>query len=264
MSMKFKYSSVTQSFPIFAMILSCPLVYVFAQQDTAVAARRIVDRASSVHGSKLADGSIVDWVGRGQVKITGDENGPLRFVLVVKGKDRIQRVIETHGGAMLRYGSDGKKSWQSSGSFSGAAVGRAAQLIESQTTRSVSRLFESNAKGKSFRDMGSEKKDFIPQSVSSHAIEAEDEKGNITRYYVDNESSLVTRLEFETGEYYRLPFGDEEYPMMAAYVFSDYRPVDDVMTPFKIEVYQGLVKIEEMTFDSIQFNTGVTDDAFVP
>jgi hypothetical protein len=59
-------------------------------------------------------------------------------------------------------------------------------------------------------------------------------------------------------------FNDEQIPLASALVFSDYRNVDGVMTPFKIEVYLGLMKIEEMIFSSVQYNTGLGDEVFVP
>lgn len=244
--------------------LTCICIDAFSQQEKAAEARQAVDRALIVHGSKLSDGSIADWVGRGQIKIAGDDGGPRNFTVAVKGRSQMQRVVEMQEGATVRFGTDGKKTWQSAGLFKGDVAGRAAEFVESQTNRSVAALFSSDVQGRTYRDLGSEKKDFVPESVTSHAIEMQDEKGKATRYYIDNKSQLISRLEFDTGEYFTLPFGEEKYPLVAAYVFSDYRPVDGVMTPFKIEVYQGLIKIEEMTFESIEYNTGLTDDMFIP
>ncbi|MDM7995526.1 MAG: hypothetical protein QUT30_07575 [Acidobacteriota bacterium] len=246
------------------LFLTCIWINAFSQEEKSAEARQAVDRALITHGSKLSDGSLSDWVGRGQIRITGDEGGPRNFTVAVKGRSQMQRVVEMQDGTAIRFGTDGKQTWQSAGLFKGNAAGRAAELAESLTNRSIASLFSSDAHGRIYRDLGSEKKDFVPESLTSHAIEVEDEKGKATRYYIDNKSHLISRLEFDTGEYFTLPFGEEKYPLVAAYVFSDYRPVDGVMTPFRIEVYQGLIKIEEMTFESIEYNTGLTDDMFIP
>jgi hypothetical protein len=236
----------------------------FAQREASETAEQAANRALRAHGGKWSDGSIRDWLGRGQIQITGNDSGSMNFTLAVKGRNMVQRVIEMPGGIALRHGSNGSRSWQSSGLYSGNAAGRAAQFIDSQTIRSIAGLFYNVSNGKPFRDLGSEKRDFIPQSSSSHAIESQDERGKATRYYVDNTNSLISRLEFDTGETFTLGFGEKTYPMTIALVFSDYRSVDGVMTPFKIEVYQGLVKVEEMTFTSIQYNTGMADSVFAP
>jgi hypothetical protein len=75
---------------------------------------------------------------------------------------------------------------------------------------------------------------------------------------------MVTRLEFEMGEIYTLLMSNKQYPTLASFVFSDYRQVNGIPTPFKITVYKGLTQIEEMNFTSVQYNTGVKDKDFVP
>jgi hypothetical protein len=55
-----------------------------------------------------------------------------------------------------------------------------------------------------------------------------------------------------------------KYPALAAFVFSDYRQVNGIPTPFKISVYEGLTKVEVLCFTSVQYNTGVKNKDFVP
>jgi hypothetical protein len=262
--MKSKCLAVIKTAIIFSALLLSLMSGALAQEKKAETAQQAVARALLAHSGKWADGSITDWVGRGKIRITGDENGSLDFTLAVKGKAKAQRVIKMPGDIMLRYGSDGKKSWQSSGMFSGDAVGRTAQIVECLTDRSVAGLFDNASQKKTYSDLDVKQKKFVSESAASRAIAVQDEKGKTTNYYIDNASSMVTRLEFDTGGTFRMLFGEEEYPLMAAFVFSDYRTFNGVMMPYKIEVYQGLVKIEEMIFDSIEFNTGLSDDEFVP
>jgi hypothetical protein len=228
----------------------------FAQVEKA---SQVVDRAARAHGGAWTNGKIADWVASGKISITGDENGSLDFTLIVKPNDKIMRIIQLPDGSKMAYGSDGKKSWQTAGPFKGDATGTAAHFIESQTNRSIAKLFDKNI---TLSDLGVPDKNNVPKSESARIIETKNDKGKSTRYYVDDTTSLITRLEFDTGATYRMLFGDKEYPVYATFVFSDYRNIDGVMTPFKIEVYQGMIKMEEMNITSVKYNTGVSDGEF--
>jgi hypothetical protein len=232
---------------------AAPTMRGFAQAETAT---QVVSRAAQAHGEQWITGKIADWIGSGKISITGDTNGPLDFTLIVKQDGKVKRVVKTPSGDVA-YGSDGKKTWQIAGPFRGEAKGTAAHFIESQAKRSIANLF---APANLLSDIGRPDKNSIPKSADSRIIAAKNDKGESTRYYVDDTTSLVTRLEFDTGATYRMLFGDKEYPVFATFLFSDYRNVDGVMTPFKIEVYQGKIKMEVLTFSSIQYNTGVSDE----
>jgi hypothetical protein len=242
---------------VICLLPICFAARVYGQAETA---QQLVNRAAQAHGDQWTNGKIVDWVGSGKIAITGDKNGPLDFTLLVKQNGKIKKIVTTPSGNTA-FGSDGKKSWRIAGPFSGEATGSEAFFIESQTKRSIARLFD---KGNSLKDIGRPDKNSIPKSANSRIIEAKNGNGPSTRYYVDDATSLVTRLEFDAGATYRMLFGDKEYPVLASFLFSDYRNVDGVMTPFKIEVYQGMIKTEDMTFTSIRYNVGINDDQFIP
>lgn len=229
----------------------------FAQQETA---KQIVDRAAKAHDNQWTQGKMSDWAGSGKIVITGDTNGPLDFTLIVKQNGRIKRVVKTPGGNVA-YGSDGKKTWHKTGPFQGEAKGIASYFIESQTNRSIARFFD---KANSVKDIGPPDKKAIPKSSDSRIVEAKNDKGQSTRYFIDDTTSLIRRLEFDTGATYRMLFGDTEYPVYASFLFSDYRNINGIMTPFKIQVYQGMIKVEEMTFSTVQYNIGVSDDQLEP
>ena len=72
-----------------------------------------------------------------------------------------------------------------------------------------------------------------------------------TKYLIDDTSSRVTGIEFETGE-------------VEAHVFSDFRMVQGVSTPFRIERYVDGRKIEETQFTSVRYNASVKDEVFKP
>jgi hypothetical protein len=233
---------------------------VFGEQETP---QQAVNRASQAYNNKWKGEAIKDWVGSGKIKILGNTKGPFNFIMTAKQKDKVKRVVKTADGSkdMMSSGSDGKKRWHNTGPFQGDATGSVGHFVDSQTSRAIARLFDDN---NALKDLGKADNKFAAQSASSKVIEVKSSKGLATRYFIDNKSSLITRLEFETGEFYSLLYDKKKYPSMASYVFSDYRDVNGIPTPFKIAVYKGLVQIEEMTFTSVQYNTGVKDDAFVP
>ncbi len=249
---------------LMAVGLLCTLAVceVYAQQGSTI---KLVDQAAQAHGQGLGKMTIADWVGSGKITITGMVGGPADFTLTVKDNKMVQRVVTGREAneTVVRIGSDGKRNWQTSGPFSAPAVGSVKFLIESQTTRSSSSLF-ANAEKYALRDLGPAPHDSATESSLSRVIESTNEAGQITRYHIDNSTSLITRLEFDTGGFYTMLFGDQKYPLIASYLFSDYRSVNGVMMPFRIEVYQGLIKIEEMNFTSVEYNVGLSNSLFVP
>jgi hypothetical protein len=232
----------------------------FGQQETA---QQIVNRAAQAYNNQWKGDAIKDWVGSGKITIIGNTKGPSNFSITVKQKDKVKRVVKTSDGnkVMMSSGSDGKKQWHVTGPFKGNATGSVAHFIDSQTGRAIGRLFDD---ANALKSLGNADKKYASESGSGKIIEIKNGKGLSTRYFIDNKSSLITRLEFETGESYSLLLGNKKYPSMATFVFSDYRSVNGIPTPFKIDVYKGLVQIEQMKFTSVQYNTGIKDDVFVP
>jgi hypothetical protein len=232
----------------------------FGQQETP---QQIVNRASQAYNHHWKGDRIKDYIGSGKIAITGNPSSPLDFTLIFKQNDKVKCVVIAPDGSkvLISDGSDGHKKWHVSGLFSGDATGMAAHFIDGQTIRTIARLFDDD---NDLRDKGHADRKHAPESASSRVIEAKSRNGKTTRYYVDNATSLITRIEFETGASYSMLLDNKRYPAMAAFVFSDYRQVDGIPTPFKISVYEGLTKVEELNFTSVQYNTGVKDKDFVP
>jgi hypothetical protein len=228
---------------------------VFGQVEST---KDFVNQMTKAYGSKYLDGSVTTWEGRGKIAITGyNKSQPLDFVLFAKGNGKLQRIVYLGGKEILRQGSDGKNSWQSSGPFSGKAAGMSRHLIESYTTRAVASLFGSS----SIKDLGLST-GLDKSDKSCRLLEVAADKGKSTRYYVDTRTYLVRQLDLDTGSFYVLPMGSTKYPLMISYIFSDYRDTDGAMRPYKIEVYRGLTKTEEVTFDAITTNVPIEDSVF--
>jgi hypothetical protein len=232
----------------------------FGQQETA---QQIVNRASQAYNHQWEGNTIKDWTGTGKITITGTPGSPLDFTVTVKHNDKVKLTVMAPDGStvLISDGSNGQKSWHASGLFSGDATGVAAHFIDSQTLRSIAHLFDNNI---TLTDLGPADPNHAPESALSRVIETRKNNGVPTRYYIDNTSSLITRIEFETGASYTILLSKQRYPSLAAFVLSDFRQVNGIPTPFKIGVYEGLTKVEELNFTSVQYNTNVHDDTFVP
>ena len=127
------------------------------------------------------------------------------------------------------------------------------QVLLSQTTANL--VEQELPDDVSLRDLGA--------TDAARVIEAEDTNGKKTSYFIDSRTSLITRIEFVTGES-KDAISQAPIPRVEAYVFSDFRPVQGLVTPFKIERYLDNIKAEEIQLESVTYNAAVKDDVFKP
>ena len=76
-----------------------------------------------------------------------------------------------------------------------------------------------------------------------------------------NRSATTPKLEFVVRQVTN-PFSMDVDSDVDTYIFSDNRLVGGVLTPFKIERYSGRKKIEEMQFNAVRYNVGLSDSDF--
>ena len=234
---------------------------VLASSNTCLLAQEtlpdIVQRAHTAHGGRWISGQIVDWVSEGKLTYFTVAGPQASFDVTVlrKGKLQIQRIIKQTGGE-VRQGADGTRNWDSlRGWFVGSAHGHALDFIESQTGRSIQNLFNFQSEGLILQDLGTKN--------GARVIEAVNRSGRRTSYFIDLTTSLITRLEFVTGQSIDA-FSRRPVPSLDTYIFSDFRAVNGVVTPFKIERYLDGIKAEEMRFTSVRYNAALKDDVFKP
>ena len=220
----------------------------------------VIDRAVNAHGGRRALDSIRDSIAEGRLTFfTGKTpKNTVDVTVIRKGDAQIQRILR-EGNGESRQGSDGTTAWDSfNGMTAPATAGLVRRYIESQTVRAVGSLFDSPPRGHLVRDGGLKN--------NARVLEIEIVAGGSlpfsTRYSVDEATSLVTRIEFVTGEAKDL-FG-QTIPTTESYLFSDFRSVQGVSTPFRIERYVDGLKIEETRFTSVRYNVSVPDDVFKP
>jgi hypothetical protein len=211
-------------------------------------------RAATAHGAALASGQIADSVARGRLTYFTVQGPGTTFDVTVlrKGDRRVQRIIK-QAGVVVREGSDGGRVWASSGAFSALTAGRARQFIESQTVRSIPTLLKRQTQTLRHVDV----------TDDARIIEAEDPEGQKTSYSIDARTSAITKVQFVTGES-KDPFSGRLIPDVESYIFSDFRTVQGVLTPFKVERYINGFKAEETQFTSVSYNASLHDGDFHP
>jgi hypothetical protein len=219
----------------------------------------VVQRARAAHGGGNAIRDVTDSIAEGRITYfrgTGSQPQEATFdmTLLLKGDAQVQRIVRQPAGE-VRQGSNGSRTWNSFGGNAPAAAGASLRFIESQTARSVSNLLDYDRRGSTLHDRGT--KD------NSSVVEVQDRAGRKTAYSIDSGTSVVTRMEFDAGQARDMLSG-RSVPVQESYVFSDFRTVKGVLTPFKIERFVQGTKLEEMQFTSIRHNASVPDDAFRP
>lgn len=211
----------------------------------------IIERAVNAHGGRQALTSVQDSISEGKLTYFTSKSAEstIDVIVIRKGDSRIQRVLKDAGGE-LHQGSDGTSTWESFNGITALAPGGVAgNYIESQTVRAVSNLFESQGKGFTVREVGAKSNARVLE-VESPVIGKPSRK---TRYFVDEATSYVTAMEFGTSE-----------AATESYVFSDFRAVQGVLEPFRIERYVDGLMIEETQFTSVRYNTSIKDEVFKP
>ena len=221
---------------------------------------QIVARAVNAHGGRQAWASVRDSVSDGKLTYFKgkDSKNTIEVTVLRKGDSRVQRVLKQDGGE-LHQGSDGTSTWESfNGMTALAPGGLAGNFIESQTVRAPASLFDFQAKGLAVRDAGKKGNARVMELEEAQAGKSPRK----TRYFIDEATSRVTRIEFPTGEAKDLL--GKTIPTTESYAFSDFRTVQGVLTPFRIERYVDALKIEETQFTSVRYNASVKDEAFKP
>ncbi len=216
---------------------------------------QVLQRIAAAHGNRWTSGEISDWVADGRLTVFSTQGPRATYDLTLqeKGTRQVQRIVKQPGG-ILKQGTDGSNSWESAGGFfTLEAHGTALDFIESQTSRSTQRFLNHQAEGITLRDLGSDGK--------ARVIEASDEHGKKTKYTVDENTSIIGKVEFVTGQT-KDPFNGRPADRIDTYVFSDYRMVQGALMPFRIERFNDGIKTEDMQFTNVRFNAGLKDQDF--
>ena len=221
---------------------------------------------------------------------------------------------------LTREGTDGNDQWHSAGPLNTKATGHVQRFIESQTERSLEALFNFRKNGKNLADVsdrfaaqgsdvnsgGSANNDTGSGNPSPAArdrsrpvpafeaaknkkvIEASDSSSGgdgfapkSTRYYIDDATSLVMRMEFDFDTATD-PFSKKPVALTEVYEFSDYRDIPlasrepfsgkpagnpsgastTVKFPFRIDRYIAGQLAESLVFTRVVLNRTLAPENF--
>lgn len=216
---------------------------------------RTMERAESVHGGRQALKDATNSTAEGV--FTGfSANGDARsypVTLFAKGLGQAQRIIQQPG-VEVRQGSDGVQTWDGFGGHYTPAHGAALGFLETQTVRSLLGLFDYQNRGAQLRDLG--------MSGDQRVVEVEDTNGRVTTYFVDP-TGRVAKVEFISSLGTHM-LSVKPLPVTESYQFSDYRMVQGVLTPMKIEHFTGGTLVDAMELKSVLYNSALDENTFRP
>ena len=220
---------------------------------------QVLAQASAARSNKWISDQVADSLSEGTLTLFNVEGpqGTFNVSLLRKGDRQVQRIIKQNG-KELRQGSDGSASWSSLDGMTSNDIGGPQHFVESLTDRSFQSLFKA---GVEIHDIGMKGDSRVLEVFEKADKPAQDDRK--TRYFIDSGSSTVSRIEMVTGEYFDT-FFNRKMEVTESVVFSDYRDVGGVMTPFKIESLLNGIKTEEMQFKTVSHNQSLQDRAFRP
>ena len=232
-------------------------------QDSSETANDVLARAKAAHaadpakapgGGPLPAPEELTSVARGTIQLftAGGLKASFPVTFVREGYAKMQAIVH-QSGVDVRLGTDGESSWHSLsiGMRADAAAG-ARRFIESQTVRSPRSLLYDSDREQALVDKG--------RAGTARVLEGQGPGGRKTDYHVDDATSVVTRLEFVTGEATDV-YGNA-IQTTETYVFSDFREVDGVSTPFTVERLIDGVKAEAMNFEAVVLNVDLVAAEF--
>ena len=234
-----------------------------ARAEAQETAAELLARTKGAHAAdptKAPDGGVLPppeeltSAARGTIKLFTVDGLKATFPLtfVREGYSKMLTIVHQPG-VDVRLGTDGESSWHSlSIGMRTEAIGPPLNFVESYTTRSPRSLFYESDRARALADKG--------RAGTARVLEGEEPGGRKTDYHIDDETSVVTRMEFVTGEATDV-FGNT-VQTTETYVFSEFREVDGVFTPFTVERLIDGVKAEEMNFEAVVLNVDLEAAGF--
>jgi hypothetical protein len=97
---------------------------------------------------------------------------------------------------------------------------------------------------------------------AQRVVEVEDANGRATRYFIEPSGS-VAKIEFVSSLGVHMLTG-KTIPVVESYQFSDYRTVQGVLAPMKVDHFTGGTKVDVTELKSVRFNSAPPENTFRP
>ncbi len=176
---------------------------------------------------------------------------PIAMEMKRPGKRRIEFTIQGMTGVQA---FDGERSWALM-PFMGQKDAELASEEDSKTEREDSDfdgpLVDYKAKGHTIELVGKES----IEGADAFKLKVTKKNGDIQYYYLDAETYLLVKQEGKTKRRGTEYDGEQ--------IYSDYKDVDGVMTPFTMEMgAKGMPQRQKMSFSKIEMNVPIDDARF--
>jgi hypothetical protein len=174
--------------------------------------------AALIKDTEVKEAPTTDVVGEGVATVVSDTgSAAFGFRVLVNG--------ESHGLHIFLTLPNGKP-WDGHADHLVPGAEQALELIETQHSRGLSSLVTFQSRNASLDDTG--------LKASSRSISVKESNGVSTQYMLDSSTSQLKRVEFSKAQNHDAQTG-AFVPIVESFDYSDFRTVNGVSTPFKIE-----------------------------
>ena len=177
----------------------------------------------------------MDFIGEAAVTLQTDK-GPITVPV---------KVIRSQGGQRIIFNQSDGKPWDGNLLHLEPLSRRVLEFVQTEFARGVQNIMKAPIRNAVVSDEGSKN--------GSQILSLRETTGATTRYSLDASSSRVMRMEFQREK--SNPGKTERASNVETYNFSDFRSINGVATPFKVEHYTNGSLQERMDFTSIKYLT---------
>jgi hypothetical protein len=207
---------------------------------------RVMELALQRGGGAEAFAKAKNFVMTGTVEMAG--HGITGPISVYQQGEKSYSVIELPGVGKVEEGFDGETAWELS-ALQGARIKDGAEKASAQRASRVTMLGSWRDYYKSARTLGAEDVEGKP----AWKVELTPKEGKPEVFYFDQKSAMLVRL----TQTFSTAMGDIPIEV----IFSDYRTVDGIQTPFSM-VQKAMSQTITMHFDKVTYNADIGPDRF--
>ncbi len=211
-------------------------------------ARKILKAAIRAKGGLTAISNIKDITVKSKSKVFSAEQGELEFQVTVyiKLPDKLKQIASAKDREMMTV-LNGDKGWLKSGDSVRELPGEVIRSLKEQIQNGEDFIFLNATKSNyQFKYVGTG----ALNETRAHVIQMVDPDGSETKLYLDIKSYHLIKIAYQEAE--------EQIETL----FSDYRRLGGIMTPFRLKEYRDGKLVSETQIEETKFNSGLSDELF--
>jgi hypothetical protein len=171
--------------------------------------------------------------------------------IISKAPDKLLSMINIPNMGEIQEGYDGKVAWSKNPFGGGVTEKSGAQLEQTRAQANFYRDVEIKDRLKDLSHEGTK----TVNGEECHVISGKDQSGNTERMFISKKDHLIKQVVSTIPD-------AGGTPMEATLRLSDYKKVDGIMVPHKIEMVEPAQAAFVMTFTSVKHNEPVDDSKF--